>query len=116
MTREKAINYLERCADGLYPDYDNAISLAITSLRAQQEAEKNEALTLEELREMDGEPAWIVTQNEFGLEPLVMCVLVEVQEESVWLTNNLVGRTEYAADIELEEDGITVYRRKPEEG
>ena len=36
-------------------------------------------------------------------------------EESIFLTNNLGGRTEYAADVELEDDGITVYRQKPEE-
>ena len=42
--------------------------------------------------------------------------LVEVCEESIFLTNNLGGRTEYAADVELEDDGITVYHRKLEEG
>lgn len=31
------------------------------------------------------------------------------------ITNNLGGRTEYAADVELEEDGIAAYRNKPEE-
>ena len=36
-------------------------------------------------------------------------------EESIFLTNNLGGRSEYAADVELEDDGITVYRQKPEE-
>ena len=45
-----------------------------------------------------------------------MWALVEVCEESIFLTNNLGGRTEYAADVELEDDGITVYRRKLEEG
>ncbi len=46
------IDYLERCADGLAPDFDNAVSLAVSALRAQQEAEKNEPLTLDELRKM----------------------------------------------------------------
>ena len=71
----------------------------------------NEPLTLDELREMDGEPVWVVYGEDAG-----MWALVEVCEESIFLTNNLGGRTEYAADVELEDDGITVYRRKLEEG
>lgn len=74
----------------------------------------NEPLTLDELREMDGEPVWVVCNNEF--EPLVFWALVEVCEESIFLTNNLGGRTEYATDVEFEDDGVIVYRHKPEEG
>lgn len=37
-----------------------AVEMAIASLRAQQEAEKNDPLTLDELREMDGEPVWVI--------------------------------------------------------
>lgn len=68
-------------------------------------------LTLEELRGMDGEAVFVVVD---GLEPLKIWALIKVEEESVWLTNNLGGRTEYAADVELEEDEVTVYRRPPE--
>ena len=71
----------------------------------------NEPLTLDELREMDGEPVWVVYDEDAG-----MGALVEVLEESIFLTNNLGGRSEYADDVELEDDGITVYRQKPEEG
>lgn len=60
MTTEEAIDYLERCADGLDPDFENAVSLAVTALRAQQALENHEPLTLEELREMNGEPVWCV--------------------------------------------------------
>ena len=42
--------------------YD-AAGVAIEVLRAQEEAEKNEPLTLEELREMDGEPVYVVSYN-----------------------------------------------------
>ena len=70
----------------------------------------NEPLTLDELRKMDGEPVWVV----YG-EDESMWALVEVCEESIFLTNNLGGRTEYAADVELEDDGITVYRQKSKE-
>lgn len=73
--------------------------------------ERNAPLTLDELRKMDGEPVWVVYGEDEG-----MWALVEVCEESIFLTNNLGGRTEYAANVELEDDGITVYRRKLEEG
>lgn len=36
-----------------------ACRLAIAALRAQQEVEKNEPLTLEDLQEMHGEPVWL---------------------------------------------------------
>lgn len=39
---------------------NDACRLAVDALRAQQEAEKNELLTLDELRQMDGEPVWVV--------------------------------------------------------
>lgn len=71
----------------------------------------NKPLTLDELRKMDGEPVWVVYGEDEG-----MWALVEVCEESIFLTNNLGGRTEYADDAELEDDGLTVYRQKPEEG
>ena len=71
----------------------------------------NEPLTLDELRKMDGKPVWVVYGEDAG-----MWALVEVCEESIFLTNNLGGRTEYADDAELEDDGLTVYRQKPEEG
>lgn len=61
MTRKEADNILEypvykwsmdwdEREDGL--NYTDAIEMAISALRAQQEAEKNEPLTLDELREM----------------------------------------------------------------
>ena len=70
-----------------------------------------EPLTLDDLRKLDGEPVWVV----YG-EDECMWALVEVCEESIFLTNNLGGRTEYADDVELEDDGLTVYRQNPEEG
>ena len=124
MTNEEAIKILEypvkkwsmewdEREDGL--SYYEALDMAISALRQQDVADKdvgkNEPLTLDELRKMDGEPVWVVYDKDAG-----MWALVEVCEESIFLTNNLGGRTEYAADVELEDDGITVYRQKPEEG
>ncbi len=36
MTTEETIEYLTRCADGLDPEFDCAVSMAVSALRAQQ--------------------------------------------------------------------------------
>lgn len=82
-------------------------------------AKPNEPLTLEQLREMDGEPVWVVYDQDAakttpGFDPLTLWALVEVTKTSVFLTNNFGGRTVYADDQDLEWAGITVYRRPPE--
>ena len=96
-------------------EYFAKFELGDTALRRKEHfrdlTKKVEPLTLDELRKMDGKPVWVVYDEDAG-----MWALVEVCEESIFLTNNLGGRTEYAANVELEDDGITVYRHKPEEG
>ena len=79
----------------------------------------NEPLTLEQLREMDGRPVWVVYDQDAakttpGFDPLALWALVEVTKDSVFLTNNLGGRTAYADDQDLEWAGITVYHRPTE--
>ena len=39
--------------------YLKALDMAMSALRVQQEAEKNEPLKLEQLLEMDGQPVWV---------------------------------------------------------
>ena len=68
---------------------------------------------------MDGELVWVVYDQDAakttpGFDPLALWALVEVTKGSVFLTNNLGGRTAYADDQDLEWAGITVYRRPPE--
>lgn len=77
------------------------------------ERDRNAPLTMIELRKMDGQPVWVVCDE--GFDPLIFCALIEVQEESIFLTNNLGGRTEYATDVEFEDDSIKLYRYTPEE-
>ena len=74
----------------------------------------NEPLTLEQLREMDGEPVFVVIDD--GIEPLKMWALVDyiAEEQCLTLTNNLGGRSQYYTADDLEIDHITVYRRPPE--
>lgn len=114
MTYEEAISMLDPGAK--MPNFphtaeevDEACRIAVSAIRAQQERENPKPLTIDELFQMDGDPVWVVYDEDAGT-----WALVEVLEESVFLTNKLGGRSEYAADVEFEEDGIAVYRRKPE--
>lgn len=118
MTREEAIKVLRTESVEIGGSatsvcrFWEALDMAVKALEdvTDKDVGKNEPLTLAELRKMDGEPVWVVYDEDAG-----MWALVEVLEESIFLTNNLGGRSEYAADVELEDDGITVYRQKPEE-
>ena len=72
MTREEAIKVLEKqfdksCGNYRYQnaeklDFEDALWMAISALRQQEHfrevTKKVEPLTLDELREMDGEPVW----------------------------------------------------------
>ncbi len=60
MTREDAIRIIEknRPTSG-YIMLREALDIAIAALRAQAEAEANEPLTPEQLREMDGEKIYV---------------------------------------------------------
>lgn len=75
----------------------------------QDETRINRPLTLEELREMDGEPIYIIID---GVEPLKMWVLIEVDGEDIYLTNNLGGRSYYEETRKLYK--FKLYRRPPE--
>ena len=73
--------------------------------RFRQEAEKNEPLTLEELREMDGDPVWVTPGNFWALVRVVDKLVILVASD---------GERAYAgAWIKLMGP---IYRRKPEEG
>lgn len=88
-------------------------SMAISALRAQAEAEKNEPLTVAELREMDGEPVWV--EMPFGYKFYNGWTLVNVD----WKSNNVIYLVRFSGRFELCEEliksGGKIYRRKPEE-
>ncbi len=104
MTKEEAAKTLESAISEVewnYPiDYTVALEMAIAALRA--EAEKNEPLTVEELREMDGEPVWVCTMD---------------GKAATWMFA-YYDRCENLTDVAGYEDYGSVwlaYRRKPEE-
>ena len=104
MTREKAIEILRKNRPTSDPrpcgmELCDAVDMAISALRKQETvANRNEPLTLDELRKMDGEPVWLVNQNGGR------CVIMS----GVYLWNSRknadYGKTWLA------------YRQKPEEG
>lgn len=51
-------------ADEIWKEDSDALEFAITALRSMQEA--GEPLSLEQLREMDGKPVWIVEYPDWG--------------------------------------------------
>ena len=111
MTREEAIKFAEYAqimADGK-PGVQEFYKMAEYALRAQQEVEKNEPLTLDELREMDGEPVWVVNSDfkksdGFSDE----WALVSSQRRNAESTGTIYHFEDYGKTW-------LAYRRKPEE-
>ncbi len=130
MTNEEAVKVLESIAVNLTGSLGEltenpsmaeflerkieAINTAQAALRAQDEAEKNDPLTLEQLREMDGEPVWIVFTPDADGERPAMWALVSADDENkeIFLLNSIGGASAYA---EIWADVEAIYRRRPEE-
>ena len=114
MDRKEAIlrikDHMEHHGIGKYPHLKlkEALDMAIAAL-----SQPNEPLTIEELREMDGRPVYLIVDD--GYEPLEMWALIDVPEKDhIVLINNIGGRSAYYSDDDLDRDHITVYRRPPE--
>lgn len=117
MTREEAIrrikDHIKVHHIGEYPHIRiaEALNMAIAALRAQQEAEKNEPLTLDELREMDGEPVLLETGEVSIREQLIAAweILIDHDEDCFFFTRRKKG-------FSAKNYGLTwlAYRRKKE--
>ena len=67
MTREEAITWLENRAKQIpLPGALEVYRMAIAALRELDAKENQKPLTLEELRQMNGEPVWIVEHPDWG--------------------------------------------------
>lgn len=73
MTIEEAIKKIENLVSLCRPESKNreAYEMAISALRARQEAEENEPLTVPELLQMDIQPVWVVNNDGNGEWKLV---------------------------------------------
>ena len=108
MTREEAIQAIKcNWPDSRYTILREALEMAISALRQQEcVGEVNKALTLDELREMDGEPVWVQSP---GVPEYGRWAIVEgVGENCLFLHD----------DFTCHDYGKTwlAYRQKTEEG
>ena len=107
MTRERAAELLNEVMVLDDPEMAEAHRVAISALRQQERfGEANKALTLDELREMDGEPVWVQSP---GVPEYGRWAIVEgVGENCLFLRD----------DFTCHDYGKTwlAYLQKPEEG
>lgn len=112
MTTEEAISIIERVkhTESKWPGTEDtleALDMAISALRAQQQAEDNSPLTLDELRQMACEPVWFV-RGECGWWRILDVICVSACEEFILFAD---GSRDFLSDY-----GKTwlAYRHKPE--
>ena len=84
----------------------------IEKLAAENEALRNPPLTLEELREMDGEPVWVVELNDYPPRWGLVYWRLKNKSNFVYVTVNN-GASIYAETFIAA--GGKIYRRKPAE-
>ena len=115
MTRERAAELLSEVTVLDDPEMAEAHRVAISALR-QQEAvtNRNEPLTLDDLRKMDGEPVWIVEYPDWGHWELSTDAedYVTDREPSFYGMKHNDPDGRYG----LHKLGWLAYRQKPEEG
>ena len=111
MTREEAICTLERLqhTESKWPGTEDtleALDLAITALRTPTLTPPNEPLTLEQLRQMDGEPVW----DENG-----KCYLVDTTYRFCSCSDIEIAIEDKNGDVKRYPQRRALYRRPPEE-
>ena len=120
MTREEAIEAIKcNWPDSRYTILREALDMAISSLRQQDVADKdvgkNEPLTLDELRKMDGEPVW--WWNKSAKPVCTICVWDRFMDAPMfanydWQSEDTLKLSKYKW---LKKCGYKPYRQKPEE-
>lgn len=101
-----------------------ALDMAISTLRAQQykvveiDPVKNDPLTPDELREMDGEPVWTVTAGVSGSGRWELCTCETICACQLHKVLRCVTADGEVTDYDLDTYGKTwtAYRQKPEDG
>ena len=116
MTNEEAIEAIKcNWPDSRYTILREALDMAISALREQDAADKdvgnNEPLTLDELRRMDGEPAWFVSLHD-GFASWGIVRVVEMSK--VWFIA-VAGAERAFGDLDGYGKTWLAYRQKPEE-
>ena len=121
MTREEAIEAIKcNWPDSRYTILREALDMAISALRQQETVTNrnglNAPLTLDELRQMDGEPVW--WWNKSAKPVCTICVWDRFMNEPMFA--NYDWQSEYTLQLSkykwLKKCGYKPYRQKPEEG
>ena len=107
MTTEEAIEIFEVWAECNYKSTHDAAVMAISALRAQQQAEANHPLTLDELRQMEGEPVYIAENAEY------LAVVNGFDERGMYLLSS--GNLDDYGSFKLYGKTWLAYRHKPKE-
>lgn len=71
----KDVEHIKDCCGKGLP-WHTTLCEAIAMLKTHQEAQPNEPLTFDELREMDGQPVWDTRLQVWGLVDLGMAIVV----------------------------------------
>ena len=121
MTREEAIEAIKcNWPDSRYTILREALDMAISALRQQETVTNrnglNEPLTLDELRQMDGEPVW--WWNKSAKPVCTICVWDRFMNEPMfanydWQSEDTLQLSKYKW---LKKCGYKPYRQKTEEG
>ena len=99
---------------------NEALDMSLSSLRAQQEKERNDPLTLDELREMVGEPVWTVGVSYTPDGNFSMWDIIESTDENGVQFGRSCENPEWwnygLKTVDGKLFGWLAYRNKPEEG
>ena len=126
MTNEEAIEILRRNRPTSDPrpcglELCDAVDMAISALRKQEHfrevTKKVEPLTMDEMRQMDGEPVWTVTTGISSSGRWELCTCETVCACPLHKVLRCVTADGEVTDYDLDTYGKTwlAYRQKPEE-
>ncbi len=95
-----------------------AQKIALQALQEKQEREDPQPLTIEELRQMDGEPVWFET-GEVSINEQILgkwAIITELTDKALWITAAAMPR--YGNAWKYDSYGKTwlAYKYKPNEG
>lgn len=90
-------------------DICEALNMAITALREQEERENPKLLTMDELKKMNGEPVWVAELNYWAI--------VEVLDRGTWagvpFVNTSIDNVGFCWNAESR--NLHCYRHEPKE-
>ena len=108
------LSYRLECAQNVparsyYEKQDEMLIRAIVALREQEKRTSDQPLTIEELRQMNGQPVWIAEENAWGIVSVDSCGIHEGQPFAKFRYNTIW------CEYDIERRNLHCYRHKPQE-